>query len=149
VNARLRAALVGLLCLVLGLAVVRFASTGRLTWGYDAGAAYQPYHNDRPVGGPLSGTRLIATNNGGLALVFTPLILSALLCFYRSGSGRPVPGSLWGAVWAAALVSFPIYAIGFVNLLYDGMHITGAANPFIVMLLPLSITAILVARRGR
>jgi hypothetical protein len=148
-NERTRFALIGAACLVLGLAVARLAITGTLTWGYQSGATYQPFQNDQPVGGTLSGGRLISTNNGGLALVFTPLILSSLLCFYRSGTGRPVPKSLWGAVWAAAFLSFPIYAIGFVNLLYDGMHLTIVAHPFVVMLLPLSITAILVARRGK
>ena len=115
-----------------------------ITWGtWDPNAWYQSYIGEREVGGPFSGQRVISTNNGGLALCFTPFLVTSLFLVLISLFNRNIPGKFWMAVWLAAGIGFPVYAILFVNLLYDSMGVTAAADPWVIMGMVLVLTVIL------
>jgi hypothetical protein len=131
-KSRLAFLLLSGLSLAVSAALAGYALTGSLAWGYDVGAIYQPFVNDRPVGGTLTGERIISTNTGTLGLAVSPFFTSAILLLYMALTNRYVSAMKWAAAWLAPALGFPVYAILFVNLLYDGMGIEGAANPVVV-----------------
>ncbi|MBI3158584.1 MAG: hypothetical protein HYZ26_03165 [Chloroflexi bacterium] len=49
----------------------------------------------------------------------------------------------WAATWLAPALGFPVYAILFVNILYDGMGIKGVANPLIVAGMAVVLTLVI------
>lgn len=132
-----------LVCFAIGSSIASYAVSGTLTWGWDARAWYQSYIGEREIGTPFSGQRVISTNNGMLALCFTPFLVTAFLLLFAASFNKNIPGLVWASAWLAAGLGFPVYAILFVNILYDSMGVTGAANPWVVSGMVIVITVVL------
>lgn len=140
---RLLFVILALVSAAIGLLIADVAVSGAITWGtWDPNAWYQSYVGEREIGGPFSGQRVISTNNGMLGLCVTPFLVTAFLLIVLGLINKNIPGKYWGAVWLAPALGFPVYAILFVNILYDSMGVTSAANPWIVSGLALVLTVI-------
>jgi hypothetical protein len=143
-NRRIKFALGGFILLIATYYVTSYAFTNSFQWGYERGAYYKSYINGKPVKGIMSGERIIDTNNGGLALAISPLGMTGIVLFLGAFKGSiPAPAKkIMGYIWIGAIISFPVYAIVFVNILYDSMGKRNASNPTLAMFLPIVIAAI-------
>ncbi len=131
---------VGLLCLITTGILASLAFTGTLTWGYHRAAMYVSFLGGRAQS-ILSGRRLIETNNGALAIPVLPLFFTSLIYIRAAIKGKSENNTndFLKVSWACVLISFPVYGIVIVNLLYDA-GIQGVARPLVVMWLPLIFT---------
>lgn len=142
--------ILGIICLIAGAVFASLTFTGTLTWGFNIRASYQAYVGGK-MSGIMTGRRIIETNNGALALPILPLLITGSVLLYSAARGIPwndtTAGNFLGPLWIGAFLSFPIYAIVFVNLLYDS-GLRGAAGPAIVMLLPLAVALLVIGARN-
>jgi hypothetical protein len=138
---RIGFAFLSLLFLFIALVVANYAFNLKPTWGYDPSADYVTFINGNKVQeSPQSGERIISTNNGALGLLIPPFAVNGIIFLLGAFTGKlyePMK-NICTSIWYGVFIAFPIYALVFVNLLYDSMHYTQAANPALVMILPVS-----------